>query len=172
MWLHPQHSDFPVLTQIITSYCHQHFSDTYQCPVWDGAWVRLLIGKGWCSLFSFSIVRRRMDTGGNSGILDWVRALWHSSLSVHFLFTQIIKCFYISYSRINKSMSSFYQKMEIWIKELKLCLPKWHAGFKQQIRKVGKLHSWTLRLKGKCRQWINCPASSWFPQSSFSPITW
>lgn len=105
---------------------------------------KTLMGKGWCSLFSFSIVRRRMDTEGNSGILDWVTALWHSSLSVHFLFTQILKCFYISYSRIKKSMSSFYQKMEMWIKELKLCLPKMACSIQiadQKSRKIAQLNT-------------------------------
>lgn len=151
MWLHPEHSDCPALTQIIKNYCHQqHLSDKHQCPVPDGAWIRLLVGQGWCSLFSFSVVRRRVGTEGNSGILDWVRALWPSRLSVHFLFTQIIKCFYVNDSRINKSMSSFYPKMEIWIKEHKLCLPKWQAGSNSKSEKQENCTA-EHRLKGNWR---------------------
>lgn len=109
MWLHPEHT---VTSQFWVESLRTTATNTI-FQIISMSSLRWCLGKilvGRCSLFSFSTVRRRMGTVGNSGILDWVRALWHSRLSVHFIFTQIIKCFYVKDPTINKPISSFYQK--------------------------------------------------------------
>lgn len=142
--LYPQHSNFPVLTEMALNYRHpHHLSVMYRC-----------LTLRWC-----------LDARGS-----WtgVRALGHSRLSVHLLFNQIIKYFSISYSRTYKSTSLFYQKWKYRSKHIS-------SAFQNDIHNSNTPSEKEENAMAEGRIWImekSFPASSWFPQSTFPPITW
>jgi len=57
---------------------------------------------------------------------------------VQLLFTEIIKYLYINYSRIYKSMSSFYQKWKYGPKNISSVFQNDTPCSNSQIRKAGK----------------------------------